>query len=152
MSSETKKLQLEWTFQAPIDLVFDALTLPEHLKHWYCPDHLKITFAESDAKIGGEYRIGVIQKDGNGPEMMFLGKFLEIDRPHLLVYSQAFSMGNDYPMTPETKISIHLTNDGSKTLLKLIQTGLASKESFEGAKMSWPGVYTKLGNYLNSLS
>lgn len=149
--SEDQELQMEWTYQAPIDLVFDALTLPEHLKNWYCPNHLAITFAESNPEVGGEYKVGVVQPDEKGSEMMFIGKYLEIKKPHLLVYTQTFMMGKDYPPIPETTITIKLEQKESKTIVKLIQTGFAVTGSYEGAKMSWPGIYAKLGKYLETL-
>jgi len=131
--------------------VFDALTLPKHLKHWNCPTNMDITFAESDIREGGEYRIGMTLKEGEGPEMMFVGKYLEINRPNLLVYTQSFSPGKDAPLTPETKITIKLQQQGQQTLLDFKQVGFANKRSYHGAKVSWPSIYDKLGGYLQSL-
>ena len=65
-ANTTKEMQLAFdrSFKAPIKMVFDALTLPEHLKHWDCPDHLDITFAESKPNVDGEYKIGLKMKNG----------------------------------------------------------------------------------------
>ena len=144
------QLNLDFTFHAPIDLVFETLILPEHIKEWYCPSHLNLTFAESTPEIGGEYKIGVVAP-GTDNEMMFLGKYLEMRKPDHLVYTQAFSMGPNGPVTPETIITIKLSQQGDTTHMSFNQAGFANKQSFDGARMSWPPVYDKLGNYLESL-
>lgn len=146
-----KELSFEWTYHASINAVFDAITLPEHLKEWDCPEHLDISFAESKPKAGGEYRVGLVVPGGDGTEMMFVGKYKKVARPNQLTYTHAFSPGNGAPLTPETNISISLKQDGDKTLMQFKQTGFADKRAYEGARMSWPGLYTKLGNYLETL-
>jgi uncharacterized protein YndB with AHSA1/START domain len=102
-------------------------------------------------EVGGEYRIGVTVVGGDGREMMFIGKYLEINRPNQLVYTQAFSPGNDAPPTPETIIAIQLRQEDNKTLMKFKQSGFAHKKSYAGARRSWPEVYGKLSAYLETI-
>jgi len=146
-----KELTFEWTYQTPSGLVFDALTLPKHLKNWDCPEHLNITFAESSPKVGGEYRIGLVVPGGDGNEMMFIGKYTKIDKPNEVAYTHSFSPGYGASLTPETKVTIHLKEDGDKTILKFKQTGFTDKKAYDGARMSWPSMYSKLGTYLETL-
>ena len=151
-TDQDMELTLDFTFHAPIELVFDTLTQPEHLKHWNCPPNMDVTFAESTLEVGGEYRIGMTMREGDGTEMMFIGKYLEINRPDLLSYTQSFSAGHDTPLTPETTITIKLNQEGSETKLRFNQTGFANKRSFQGARVSWPTIYDKLDAYIQSIA
>lgn len=150
-SNEEMQLELDFEFHAPIDLVFEVLTKPEHIRHWHSPNHLDITFAENTLEVGGEYRIGVTVVGGDGTEMMFIGKYVEINPPDRLVYTQTFSPGNDAPLTSETKITIDLKQEGNRTLMNFLQTGFTQKQALAGAKRSWPEAYAKLGAYLETL-
>ena len=146
------ELTYERIFNAPIDLVFNVLTQQEHLKNWNCPSGMTITFAESNVTIGGDFRIGLTMNNGDGTEMMFVGKFLEIDPPHHLVYTQAFSPGNGVPLTQETTITINLKQEGSQTQLKFIQTGFTSTREVKGGEYAWKSIMEKLDNYISTLS
>jgi uncharacterized protein YndB with AHSA1/START domain len=55
MDKEKPELQLalDFVFNAPLDLVFDVLTSPEHIKHWHNPNHLEITSVENKLEVGG---------------------------------------------------------------------------------------------------
>jgi uncharacterized protein YndB with AHSA1/START domain len=68
---------------APPELVFDAWTKPEHLRHWWGPRWLQLTICEVDLRVGGGYRF--VQRSLDGTEHGFHGSYLEIDRPRRLV-------------------------------------------------------------------
>jgi len=148
---QDEELALDFTFQAPINQVFDALTLPKHLKHWNCPNHLEITSAESTPEVGGNYSIRMTPQGSDGPEMMFVGTYLRINQPEVLSYTHAFSPGNDAPLTPETTITIGLRQLDNETVMEFRQTGFTNKQAFDGARMSWPSIYENLSAYLENL-
>jgi uncharacterized protein YndB with AHSA1/START domain len=64
-------------FDAPIALVFDVLTKPEHVTRWFFERELKE--CAIDLQVGGSYRYVYVNDDGG--EMVFSGTFLEIDPP-----------------------------------------------------------------------
>ncbi len=66
-------------FDAPIDLVFDVLTTPEHVNHWFAPFEDKMTACAIDLRVGGNYHMVFVTPDGI--ECSFRGTFLEIERP-----------------------------------------------------------------------
>lgn len=146
------KLTFERTFNAPIDLVFDVLTKQEHLKNWNCPSGMTISFAESNVSVGGNFRIGLLMDNADGTEMMFIGKFLVIDRPHRLVYTQAFSPGKGAPLTQESTITIDLKQEGSQTQMNFIQTGFTSKREVKGGEYAWKSIMEKLAHYVQTLT
>jgi hypothetical protein len=40
-------------FDAPIELVFDVLTKPEHMRHWLAPFEEKMTVCSTDLRVAG---------------------------------------------------------------------------------------------------
>jgi uncharacterized protein YndB with AHSA1/START domain len=49
-------LVLERTLNAPVELVWEAYTRPEHIKQWFAPKPYQVTEAELDLKPGGIFR------------------------------------------------------------------------------------------------
>jgi uncharacterized protein YndB with AHSA1/START domain len=41
-------------FDAPIELVFDVLTKPEHVRHWFAPFEDKMTVCSMDLRVGSD--------------------------------------------------------------------------------------------------
>lgn len=64
-------------FDAPIALVFDVFTKPEHVTRWLFDRELKE--CSIDLRVGGSYRYVFMTDDGN--EMVFHGTYLEVERP-----------------------------------------------------------------------
>jgi uncharacterized protein YndB with AHSA1/START domain len=64
-------------FDAPIALVFDVLTNPEHVTRWFFDRELKE--CSIDLRVGGNYQYVFVTDDGT--EMTFRGTFLEIEPP-----------------------------------------------------------------------
>jgi len=75
-------------FDAPIELVFDALTKPEHVRHWFAPFTDRVTVCSIDLRVGGEYHIVFVTEDGT--ECSFRGTYLEIERPTRIVDTWLF--------------------------------------------------------------
>ena len=95
---------IERTLDAPARIVWDALTKPEHLKHWYMPREWgRVTRAEMDVKPGGIFSIDIAVKDG--PEVPNLGCFLEVVPLQRLVWTSMLFPGyrpavfDDIPIT-----------------------------------------------------
>ena len=66
-------------FDAPIALVFDVLTKPEHVSKWGAtpPDQMKE--CSIDLRVGGNYHCCFVTKDGT--ECSFRGTYLEVEPP-----------------------------------------------------------------------
>ena len=73
-------------FRAPIGLVFDVSTKPEHVRNTIAPFGEEVTECSIDLRVGGNYHF-VFVPDG-GPECSFRGTFLGSagpDRPDVAV-------------------------------------------------------------------
>ena len=73
-------------FEAPMELVFDVLTTPEHVRNWFFDREVKE--CSIDLRVGGDYRFATVMKDGAA--MAFYGTFLEIERPTRFVDTWRF--------------------------------------------------------------
>jgi uncharacterized protein YndB with AHSA1/START domain len=70
-------------FDAPIQLVFDVLTKPEHVIKTIAPYGEEVKVCSIDLRVGGEYHFVFVTDDGR--EMSFRGTFLEVEPPRKTV-------------------------------------------------------------------
>ncbi|MGP8010418.1 MAG: SRPBCC domain-containing protein, partial [Acidimicrobiales bacterium] len=75
-------------FNAPIELVFDVLTKPEHIFKWFAPFEDTMTVCEIDLRVGGSYHQVFVTEDGT--ECSFRGAYLEIEPPNRIVDTWRF--------------------------------------------------------------
>ena len=66
-------------FEAPIELVFDVLTKPEHVRKWFAPFENSMTVCSIDLRVGGNYHMVFVTEDGT--ECSFRGTYLELEPP-----------------------------------------------------------------------
>jgi uncharacterized protein YndB with AHSA1/START domain len=75
-------------FDAPIGLVFDVLTKPEHVRRHVAPFGEEVTVCSIDLRVGGNYHFVFVTKDGK--ECSFRGTYLEIEPPTRSVQTWIF--------------------------------------------------------------
>jgi uncharacterized protein YndB with AHSA1/START domain len=75
-------------FDAPIALVFDVLTKPEHVSKWGAtpPDQMKE--CSIDLRVGGKYHSVFVTEDGT--KCSFRGTYLEVEPPFRTVETWLF--------------------------------------------------------------
>lgn len=76
------------SFDAPIALVFDVLTKPQHVRRYCATGGDKVTICEIDLRVGGDFHTVFVTPDGT--ECSFRGTYLEIDPPARLVNTWLF--------------------------------------------------------------
>ena len=112
-------------FDAPRDLVYEAMTTPEHLRVWFTggPSGWELVTCEITMKVGGTYRY--VWRNKEGHEMGMGGVMTEVDPPRRWKATEKF----DQPWYPgEAHSSIELTEKNGKTTLTLTVT-YSSKET-----------------------
>ena len=83
---------IERFIDAPVRLVWEALTKPEHLKEWYMPRPWgQVTRADMDLWPGGNFRIDIAPPGGE--PVPNLGCFLEVMPMKRLVYTSMLFAG-----------------------------------------------------------
>ncbi len=75
-------------FDAPIQLVFDVLTKPEHVRKTIAPYGEEVKVCSIDLRVGGNYHFVFVA--GDGREMSFRGTFLEVEPPTRTVETWLF--------------------------------------------------------------
>jgi uncharacterized protein YndB with AHSA1/START domain len=98
-------------FDAPIALVFDVLTKPEHVSKWGATPPDRMTECSIDLRVGGSYHYVFVTQDGT--ECSFRGTYLEIEPPVRTVETWLFEGWPDADAV-ET-IQLH-ESDGVTTL------------------------------------
>lgn len=77
---------IERIIDAPVRLVWEAMTRPEHLTEWYMPKAWgRVSRVEMDVRPGGIFRIDIVV--GDGREVPNLGCFLDVVPMERLVWT-----------------------------------------------------------------
>jgi uncharacterized protein YndB with AHSA1/START domain len=62
--TETREMRITRTFNAPIDIMWEVWTNPEHIVHWWGPNGFTSTIHKMDFHEGGEWRLTLHGPDG----------------------------------------------------------------------------------------
>jgi uncharacterized protein YndB with AHSA1/START domain len=133
-------------FEAPIALVFDVLTKPEHVRKWFAPFEDKMTVCSIDLRVGGNYHQVFVTDDGR--ECSFRGTYLEVEPPTRIVETWLFESWPDAEAV-ET-VELHETRGVTKLTMKLAFRDKAGRDhmtKFDGQEDS----FDKMEDYLRSL-
>lgn len=151
------------TFNAPIETMFDMWTDPKHFSNWLPPTGFTMRFIRADIKTGGSTFYAMT--DGK-ITMYGRAKYLEISRPHRIIYTQQFCDEQEHisrhpmaPTWPETMLTtITFAEEGSDQTRVTIhwevygQSTQEERETFHNAKggmtQGWTGSFDKLEDYL----
>ena len=102
-------------FDAPIQLVFDVLTKPEHVRKTIAPYGEKVKVFSIDLRVGGNYHFVFVTDDGR--EMSFRGTFLEVEPPTRTVETWLF---DGWPGVEAVEtVELHETHGATKLTHRL---------------------------------
>ena len=133
-------------FDAPIALVFDVFTKPEHVRNWFAPFECVVTECSIDLRVGGKYHIVFVT--GDGTECSFRGTYLEVEPPTRTVATWLFEGWPDADAV-ET-VDLHETDGVTKVTMRLAFSDRAGRDHMtkhDGQEDS----FDKLEDYLRSL-
>jgi uncharacterized protein YndB with AHSA1/START domain len=133
-------------FDAPPPIVFEAWSKPELMFRWWIPKSIPMTLQsiEMDVSVGGGYRL--VFGHGGGQTVAFFGKYLEVDPPSRLVWSN-----DESPDGAVTTVTFE-DKDGQTllTLHELYPTAAARDEALGGAAGGLPEQFGQLDALLLS--
>jgi len=123
-------------FDAPIALVFDVLTKPEHVSKWGAtpPDQMKE--CSIDLRVGGQYHSVFVTEDGT--ECSFRGTYLEVEPPFRTVETWLFEGWPDADALES--VDLHETDGVTKLTMKLAFRDKAGRDHmtrFDGQQDSF---------------
>jgi uncharacterized protein YndB with AHSA1/START domain len=127
---------IERFIDAPVRLVWEALTKPQHLKEWYMPKPWgRVTHAEIDLRPGGIIRIDIAVADGR--EVPNLGCILEAIPMERLIWTSMLFPGYRPAVFDDIPITAFMTMESVGTGTRYIFTALHRDEAdFEKNKTS----------------
>jgi uncharacterized protein YndB with AHSA1/START domain len=133
-------------FDAPIALVFDVLTEPEHVRKWFAPFECSVTECSIDLRVGGTYHIVFVT--GDGTECSFRGTFSEVEPPTRYVATWLFEGWPDAEAVEFVDLrEAHGVTTLTTKLAFRDKAGRDHMTKFDGQEDS----YNKLEDYLRSL-
>lgn len=99
---EGSEMVMERVFDAPRELVWAALTSPEHIPQWWGPHGTISIVDEMEVRPGGRWRLRSDAKPDGSGGFPFKGEFLEVVPPERLVRTSAPDMEPAGPPAVET--------------------------------------------------
>jgi uncharacterized protein YndB with AHSA1/START domain len=161
MMAETD-LVLERTLDAPVDLVWEAYTNPEHMKRWFAPKPYEVTEMELDLKPGGVFRLRMVGPDGFDTGHGVPGCVLEVIEREKLVWTNALGPGYRPNETgegcesfPFTAVVTFADAGNGKTRYKALalHKGVADRDTHAnmGFEQGWGTVASQLEEFARSL-
>lgn len=127
---------IERTFDAPVGLIWQMWTDPEHFRAWYGPRGAAIPVAKMDVRIGGTRLVGMEVQSPDGPmQMWFTGEYREVVENERLVYTESISDENGNVLAPSdmrlpdghprtTEVRVELEDLGGRTRMVLTHAGV----------------------------
>ena len=131
-------LAIRRNLPAPPDRCFRAWTDAEALKRWFGPGANEVVLAETDARVGGRYR--VVMRSPDGEEHEVSGEFREVVANRKLVFTWAWRS------TPERQslVTIEFAPAGDATTLTLTHEEFADEAARDRHHRGWTGSLDKL--------
>jgi uncharacterized protein YndB with AHSA1/START domain len=152
-TSSDREIVLTRAFDAPRDLVFEAWTNPEHVRHWWGLRSSAMVLCEAAVRPGGSWRY--VTKEQNGVEVPFTGVYREITPPERLVYTEMYDVEPFNTGDPAVN-TVTFTEEGGRTLVT-VTTVYPTKEVRDfvlatGMEVGAAESYDRLAEHLKTLA
>lgn len=165
-SSGKEVFVINRSFNTDIETMFEVWTNPEHVMNWLAPTGFTGKYIKANISPGGE---SFYSMSGNGLTMYGKAKYIEVTKPHRLVYTQVFvdkdenisrhPMAPTWPETMKTTVSFHEEGPNqTRVTIEWEVHGEATPtehETFKSAKggmtQGWTGSFDKLEDYIAKL-
>jgi len=105
---QNRTLTIKRTFNAPVKLVWEAWTNPEHIAKWWGPKGMETTVVKHEFKVGGKWEYRMKMSDGNN--FITEGTYSQIETLKKICSSADFK-----PMTEDVEIQAFFEDNGEKT-------------------------------------
>jgi uncharacterized protein YndB with AHSA1/START domain len=144
-----REVEIRRVFDAPRHLVWEAISKPEHIPHWWGPRRNTMISCTLDFRPGGSWRY--VLRGPDGSEFAFHGEIREVVPPERWVQTFEFE-GVPGAASVET---LTLTEHGGKTTLTAAST-VDSIEALQGMLRSGmeagaAETYDRLEEYLRAM-
>ncbi len=143
--AKNRTLTIERTFQAPLALVWQAWTQPEHIAHWWGPKGMETEVIEHNFHVGGRWKYSMQMPDGS--KFITEGVYSEIVEFEKIVTSADFK-----PMTEGVELHVHFEENGDTTNFTFHVLHATEEYCKQQEKMGfyngWGSVFDRLDSYV----
>lgn len=151
---------IERVFNAPVDLIWQLWTEPEHFKKWYGPKGATIPVVDMNVRVGGKRLICMEMQTPNGSmKMWFTGEYLEVVPNERLVYTDSMADENGNVVAPsamgmpdnhpeKTQVTVLLENLDGRTKMTMTHAGVPADSSGAGG---WEQAFTKMTDHVETV-
>jgi uncharacterized protein YndB with AHSA1/START domain len=140
-----KTLQIERTYQAPAQAVFDAWTSEEVMRRWFHGEHAwETSEAKVDLRPGGAVRV-VMRDPAKDVEYGGGGRYTEINPPHRLAFTWVWD-GDSTRML----IELEFEESGGVTTVRFSHSGLWDEEAVRSHEGGWGRAFDNLARALEA--
>jgi uncharacterized protein YndB with AHSA1/START domain len=151
---------IERIFDAPVDLIWQMWTQPEHFKNWYGPEGFTVPVAEMDVRVGGKRLICMeMQTPERRMKMWFIGEYREVAPNERLVYTDSMADENGKVVSPSamgmpeghpetTEVTVLLEDLGGRTKMVMTHAGVSADSGGAGG---WEQAFTKMADHIETV-
>jgi uncharacterized protein YndB with AHSA1/START domain len=142
--NETYSLTVDRVISGPIEKVFDAWLDPASMKQWMKPGAMTLSDASTNPVVGGKYALTFT---GDGAIVPHEGEYLEIKRPHRIVFTWKSGHAGDTLVTLDfMKVSER------KTKVTLTHERFAAASARDSHRSGWGTILEKFENTMEAES
>ncbi|HSZ25448.1 MAG TPA: SRPBCC family protein [Cytophagaceae bacterium] len=141
--TETREIRISRTFKAPIELLWEVWTSPEHIVNWWGPNGFTNTIHKMDFQEGGEWKLTMHGPDGtNYPNSSIFKEIIPLKKivfehfyPNFITTVLFESNGEettiDWSMLfdtaemRETVVKVHKADEGQKQNIERLEKYLS---------------------------
>ena len=121
-------------------VVFEALITPDGIRQWWGPDDGPVILAESDARVGGRFRVRFRMRDNTKHECS--GEYLVVDPPDRVVMSWRWHGDADDTGVSRLEITLRAIAEGAE--LTLTHSRLRDETIGESHAQGWASALDRL--------
>ena len=141
---------IERGFDAPVSLIWQMWTDPEHFRAWYGPSGATIPVAKMDVRVGGARLVCMeVQSPDGLMQMWFAGEYREVVENARLVYTESMSDEHGNALSMTTEVRVELEDLGGRT--KMVMTHIGIPSDSPGAA-GWTMALDKLAAHVQALA
>jgi uncharacterized protein YndB with AHSA1/START domain len=112
--------------------VYAAWTRPELLALWFGPRHTRVESAEADARVGGRFRVVLVEDNGARHEVS--GAYDEVEPERKLVFGWLWS---EQPPERTSRVTVRFRPVPEGTELTLVHDRFADPETATRHRRGW---------------
>jgi uncharacterized protein YndB with AHSA1/START domain len=150
---EKKSITILRYFNAPLELVWQAWSVAEHMEQWWGPKNFTSPKCNTDFRVGGKYHW--CMRSPEGQDFWTTGIYREIEPMQKIVYTDNFAdpEGNIVPATyygmgeelsGECLVTLTFEEADGKTQMTVVHEGLPDGEILDLTTQSWNDSFDKL--------